>query len=139
MCDKLVHGSPVRWNNCVALACIGVFLFYPCIEFLNVSRRIITILHLSHYRRVCVLSYYYSQWIFFVKYLYILYKCNPLRVINSYFSHLWWSHIIILFQPLDLNESSYLGLPQPTKISYLFTWFYIAIWTIFMTELAIKC
>ena len=44
MCDKLVHGSPVRWNNCVALACIGVFLFYPCIKFLNVSRRIITIL-----------------------------------------------------------------------------------------------
>jgi len=64
MCDKLVHGSPVRWNNCVALACIGVFLFYPCIKFLNVSRRIITILPLSHYRRVCVLSYYYSQWIF---------------------------------------------------------------------------
>jgi len=69
----------------------------------------------------------------------ILYKCNPLRAIHSYFSHLWWSHIIILFQPLDLNESSYLGLPQPTKISYLFTWFYIAIWTIFMTELATKC
>ena len=68
------------------------------------------------------------------RYLYILYKCNPLRVINSYFSHMWWSHIIILFAPLDLNETPYPGLPQPTKSSYLFTWFYYC----HMMELATK-
>ena len=51
----------------------------------------------------------------------LLYKCNPLRVINSYFSHIWWSYIIILFSSLDLNETPYPGLPQPTKSSYLFT------------------
>ena len=65
-----------------------------------------------------------QDWIFQSIYLYILYKCNPLRVINSYFSHMWCSHIIILFPPSDLNENSYLGRPQPTKSSYLFTWFY---------------
>ena len=67
-------------------------------------------------------------------YLYILYKCNPLRVINSYFSHMGWSHIIILFSPLDLNETPHPGLPQPTKSSYLFTWFYYC----HMMELATK-
>ena len=64
----------------------------------------------------------------------ILYKCNPLKIINSYLSHMWWSHIIILFSPLDLNETPHLGLPQPTKSSYLFTWFYYC----HMMELATK-
>jgi len=79
-----------------------------------------------------------QDWIFQSIYLYILYKCNPLRVINSYFSHMWWSHIIILFPPLDLDKSSYPSLLQPTKSSYLFTWLIIAICIIFMMELATK-
>ena len=80
---------------------------------------------------ICISTFIFKHFL----YTNMPYICNA----NIYFSHLWWSHIIILFQSLDLNESSYLGLPQPTKISYLFTWFYIAIWTIFMTELATKC
>ena len=43
---------------------------------------------------------------------------------NGYFSHIWWSHIIILFSRLDLNESWYPGLPQPTNSSYFFNSFY---------------
>jgi len=112
---------------------------YPFSQCLTFFCWFVTVALISKDLLLPFFSAYLTILFLLLSYLYILYKCNPLRVINSYFSHLWWSHIIILFQPLDLNESSYLGLPQPTKISYLFTWFYIAIWTIFMTELATKC
>ena len=59
--------------------------------------------------------------------LYILYKCNLLKVINGYFSHVWWSHIIILFSPLNLNESLYLGLPQLTKSKNFFLFDFLSV------------
>ena len=82
-------------------------------------------------------SFYFHHWIwmkprilafhnplrvltFLLGFIIVIYKCNPLRIINSYFSHMWWSHIIILFPPLDLNETSYPSLPQPTHSSYFF-------------------